>query len=69
MASGSWTLTNVPRCCKTLGSEWLFNTKLRIDEIIDKFKVKHVVQWFNYENGVDYFDTYSSVTKVATFAH
>ncbi|XP_075103702.1 uncharacterized protein LOC142178271 [Nicotiana tabacum] len=47
-------------------SKWIFKKKLRPDSTIEKYKVRLVIRDFNQKKGVDYFDTYSPVTKIAT---
>ena len=40
--------------------------KLRSDGPIDKYKARLVIRGFDQKKGIDYFDTYSPVTKIAT---
>ena len=39
---------------------------MRLDGTIDKYKARLVIRGFNQNKGVDYFDTYSPMTKIAT---
>ena len=57
---------DLPKGCKTISSKWIFKKKLRPDGTIDKYKARLVIRGFNQKKGVDYFDTYSPVTKIAT---
>ena len=38
---------------------------MRPDGTIDKYKARLVIRGFNQKKGIDYFDTYSPVTKIA----
>ena len=38
---------------------------MRPDGTIDKYKARLVIMGFNKKKGIDYFDTYSPVTKIA----
>ena len=62
----TWVLTDLPRACKPLSSKWVFKKKLKPDGSIDKFKARLVVCGNRQTHGLDFFDTYSPVTKVAT---
>ena len=39
---------------------------MRLDGTIDKYKARLVIRGFNQKKGVDYFDSYSPLTKTAT---
>ena len=45
---------------------WVFRKKLRTDGSIEKFKARLVVIGCKKVKGVDFFDTYFSVSKVTT---
>ena len=62
----TWFLTNLPLGCKSIGCKWVFRKKLRTDGSIEKFKAKLVVIGCKQIKGVDFFDTYSHVSKVTT---
>ena len=62
----NWELVKLPKGCKPISSKWIFKKKLKPEGFIDKYKVRLVIRGFNQKKGVDYFDTYSLVTKIAT---
>jgi len=59
-------LTNLPKGCRPISSKWIFKKTLRSDGSIDKYKTRLVIRGFDQKKGIDYFDTYSPVTKIGT---
>ena len=66
MGNNTWVLAYLPPGCKPLGFRWIFVTKRRIDGTIIKHKARLVVQGFRQKYGIDYFDTYAPVARIAT---
>ncbi|KAD4384796.1 hypothetical protein E3N88_24964 [Mikania micrantha] len=62
----TWELVNLPPGCKPLGYRWIFKRKMKADGSIDKYKVRLVIKGFRQNEGVDYFDTYSPVTRITS---
>ena len=66
VSNQTWELVELPKGCKPISSKWIFKKKLRHDGSIDKYKARLVIRGFNQKRGIDYFDTYSPMTKIAT---
>ena len=57
---------DLPPGCKPLGYKWIFKRKLNADGSIDKYSARLVVKGYKQKGGVDYFDTYSLVTRITS---
>ena len=66
LTNHTWDLVDLPKGCKPIKCKWIFGKKLRPDGTIDKFKARLVVVGYAQRKDIDYFDTYSPVTKIAT---
>ncbi|KAK4383708.1 Retrovirus-related Pol polyprotein from transposon TNT 1-94 [Sesamum angolense] len=66
MTNHTWDLVDLPVGSKPIKCKWIFKKKIKPDGSIDKFKARLVVVGYTQKKGIDYFDTYSSVTKIAT---
>nr|GEZ14719.1 zinc finger, CCHC-type [Tanacetum cinerariifolium] len=59
-------LADLPLGCKPFGCKSNFKRKLKVDESIEKFKARLVIQGFRQKSGIDYFDTYALVARIST---
>ncbi|GKA67030.1 zinc finger, CCHC-type containing protein [Tanacetum coccineum] len=66
MSNNIWVLTDLPPGCKPIGCKWIFKRKLKVDETIEKFKARLVIQGFRQKSGIYYFDTYAPMTHIST---
>ncbi|PHT78051.1 hypothetical protein T459_16103 [Capsicum annuum] len=64
LRNDTWELVHLPSKNKPLGSKWIFKRKMKVDGTIDKYRTRLVVNGFKQKTGLDYFNTYSPVTRI-----
>nr|GFA15143.1 DNA-directed RNA polymerase subunit beta' [Tanacetum cinerariifolium] len=62
----TWELVDLPPGCKPLGYKWIFKKKMKADGTIDKYKARLVINGYRQRECLDYFDTYSPVTRITS---
>ncbi|GJX40899.1 retrovirus-related pol polyprotein from transposon TNT 1-94, partial [Tanacetum coccineum] len=62
----TWELVDLPPGCKPLGYKWIFKKKMKADGTFDKYKARLVIKGYRQREGLDYFDTYSPVTRITS---
>ena len=62
----TWELVDLPPGCQPLGYRWIFKRKMRPDGTIDKYNARLVIKGYKQRAGLDYFDTYSPVTRITS---
>eukprot|EP00798_Chlamydomonas_sp_ICE-L_P031724 gene31724-biopygen6578 len=62
----TWTLTPLPRGCKTITGRWLFTIKNGVDGQPERYKARFVARGFLQREGIDYDLTFAPVTSKTT---
>jgi hypothetical protein len=63
---GTWRVVKRPTGVNIVGSKWVFRLKKNANGEIQTYRARLVAQGFTQVEGVDYFDTYSPVAKLAS---
>jgi len=59
-------LTELPPGCKPIGCKWILKKKLKPDGTVEKYKARLVAKGFRQRENIDFFDTYSPVTRITS---
>ena len=62
----TWELVDLPPGSKPLGYKWIFKKKMKANGSIDKYKARLVIKGYKQKEGLDYFDTYSPITRISS---
>ncbi|RZB86226.1 Retrovirus-related Pol polyprotein from transposon TNT 1-94 [Glycine soja] len=62
----TWHLVDLPPGCKPIGCKWILKKKLKPDGIMDKYKASLVAKGFRQRENMDFFDTFSPVTRITS---
>ena len=57
---------DLPPGCKTISYKWVLHIKLKPDGTIDKYKARLVAKGFKQQVDLDFFETFSPVTRVTS---
>ncbi|KAA0046026.1 putative Polyprotein [Cucumis melo var. makuwa] len=62
----TWHLVDLPPGCKAIGCKWVLRKKLKPDGSVDKYKARLVAKGFRQRENIDFFDTFSPVTRITS---
>ena len=65
-AAGTWELVDAPKGVNVVGSKWVFRAKKDAAGNFIRYKARLVAQGFSQVPGVDYFDTFAPVARLAS---
>jgi hypothetical protein len=65
-AAGTWDVVERPASSNVVDSKWVFKLKKNADGTIDKYKARLVARGFTQIYGVDYYETFAPVAKLAS---
>ena len=59
----TWDLLDLSKGSKPIRCKWILKKKIKPDGSIERYKARLVV-WYTKKQGIDYFYTYSPLTKI-----
>ena len=62
----TWSVVQLPKGKKVVGSRWIYKTKFNSDGSIERHKARLVARGFTQTFGVDYKETFAPVAKMST---
>jgi hypothetical protein len=66
LSNNTWILVYLPSGSKPIGCKWVFRRKYYTNGSLQTFKARLVAKEFRQKEGIDYFDTYAPVPRIAS---
>ncbi len=67
VANGTWRIVERPSTGNVVDSKWVLRVKKNAAGEIDKYKARLVARGFTQVHGIDYYETFAPVAKLASF--
>ncbi|XP_065859400.1 retrovirus-related Pol polyprotein from transposon RE1 isoform X1 [Euphorbia lathyris] len=64
--NGTWEICSLPNDKEEVGARWTFKIKRNGDGSVERYKARLVAKGYTQQNGVDFLETFSPVTKMTT---
>lgn len=64
--NGTWSIIDLSPHVKPSGNKWIFKVKHKVDGTIERYKARLVAKGRNKIKGLDFFYTFSLITKLTT---
>ncbi|KAL5789093.1 hypothetical protein ACOSQ2_003981 [Xanthoceras sorbifolium] len=65
-SNGTWSIVSLPQGKRLVGCRWVYKTKFRADGTIERHKARLIAKGYTQQEGIDFLDTFSPVTKLVT---